>query len=146
MYSAIPRALFSTFSQIQQSNNTVNPSLITTSIVFSIALLLWSGIGDDRFPDIALVCSQLVCIQIYFWLCVYIYKAQLKFLIWLSAVGVDCDSLSICRCAPLRNCTDWHDWGSALVTAGFLMLPWFVSNLLVSKSTFGFAFTSIKLS
>jgi hypothetical protein len=216
MYLAIPRALFSTFSQIQQSDNTVNPFLachhihcdfhctpvvvrhwwwqvswhciglfptcMHPNLLSALRLHLWSsakvldlvvccwcrlrqfkylslrtasashwlallgfGIGDGGFLDAALVCFQLAGVQIYFRLCVYIYKAQLKFLIWLSAVGVDRGGSSICCYCPLPHRTDWCYWGPALTT-GFLTLPWFVPDLVASKSTFGFAFTSIKLS
>ena len=55
-----------------------------------------------------------LCIQIKnFRLCVHIYEAELKFLIWLSAVGVDCRSSSISCRLPLWHRTDWHCLGPA---------------------------------
>jgi hypothetical protein len=61
MYSAIPRALFcAKLPQTQQSDNTVKqpfPFLPFAFIVFSIAILLCSGIGYDGFLGAALVWS-----------------------------------------------------------------------------------------
>ena len=106
-------------------------------VVFSIAILLCSGIGKTAPLALPWFCPHLCVRSKDFWLCVHIFEAQLKFLIWLSAVGVDCRSSSTVHClGPVRT-----------VTTGLLtLLPWFVSDLATSESTLGFAFTFLKLS
>jgi hypothetical protein len=82
---------------------------VITSILFCTALVLRSGV-DNKILDSSSICFQLAGIQIYFWLCVYIYKAQLKFLIWLSTVGDNGDSSGICCCC-------WPSFCIALIGA-----------------------------
>ena len=91
-----------------------------------------------------------LCIQIKnFWLCV------LRSHLWSSAKVLDLVVSSWCWLPQFKYflslpalALHWFAlFGSGTVTTGLLtLLPWFIPDLATSNSTFGFAFTLIKLS
>ena len=121
LFAAILRALFCKFSQVKHTHQ-LKTTLLLHSLTSLSSFALW--VGNCQPPPST---SD--------------FMMLLLFVPMLLAFNFTFGfASSHPLCFALHSC-----WGPALTT-GFLTLPPFVSNLPASKSTFGVAFTSIKLS